>query len=137
MKTFPKSLLHFQAMFPDEQACAAYLFEQRWPEGFVCPVCGSVRAWELRSKAFTWECADCGRQTSVTAGMVMHGSKLPLTTCFWAASLMAPPSNGISDLQFMKHLDLSSCRLAAMLAHNLHLPMVEPDRSLHPGQAAA
>src|SRR3546814_1256763 len=83
------SLLHFQAMFPDEQACAAYLFEQRWPEGFVCPACGSLRAWELRSKSFTWECADCGRQTSVTAGMVMHGSKLPLTTWFWAAYLMA------------------------------------------------
>lgn len=106
-------------MFPDDQACAAYLFEQRWPEGFVCPVCGSVRAWELRSKAFTRECADCGRQTSVTAGMVMHGSKLPLTTWFWAAYLMASHSNGISALQVMKQLGLGSYRTAWMLCHKL------------------
>src|SRR3546814_224301 len=133
MKTFPKSLLHFQAMFPDEQACAAYLFEQRWPEGFVCPVCGSVRAWELRSKAFTWECADCGRQTSVTAGMVMHGSKLPMTTWFWAAYLMASHSNGISALQLMKQLGLGSYRTAWMLCHKLRRAMVNPERSLLSG----
>ena len=33
-------------------------------------------------------------QTSVTAGTVMHGSKLPLTVWFWAAYLMATHSNG-------------------------------------------
>jgi hypothetical protein len=33
----------------------------------------------LKTKAFTYECADCGRQTSVTAGRIMHSSKLPLT----------------------------------------------------------
>ena len=27
----------------------------------------------------------CGKQTSVTAGTIMHHSKLPLTTWFWAA----------------------------------------------------
>ena len=44
---------------------------------------------KLSSKASTWECAGCGRQTSVTAGTVMHASKLPLTIWFWAAYLMA------------------------------------------------
>lgn len=133
MKKFPKSLLEFQAMFPDERACADYLFEQRWPEGFVCPACESRRAWELRSKAFTWECADCGRQTSVTAGMVMHGSKLPMTTWFWAAYLMASHSNGISALQLMKQLGLGSYRTAWMLCHKLRRAMVNPQRSLLSG----
>jgi len=31
------SLLSFQKRFPDEAACARFLFERRWPEGFVCP----------------------------------------------------------------------------------------------------
>jgi len=39
----------------------------------------------LKTKAFTYEYADCGRQTSVTAGTIMHASKLPLTIWFWAA----------------------------------------------------
>ena len=86
---FPKSLLEFQRRFATEGACAEYLFERRWPEGFVCPGCGEGRAWLLKTKAFTYECADCGRQTSVTAGTIMHASKLPLTIWFWAAFLMA------------------------------------------------
>ena len=77
---FPKSLIEFQARFASESACAEYLFERRWPEGFVCPGCSEGRAWLLKTKAFTYECAGCGRQTSVTAGTIMHASKLPLTS---------------------------------------------------------
>ena len=40
MERFPKSLISFQRMFPDEAACAAWLFSMRWPEGFQCPGCG-------------------------------------------------------------------------------------------------
>jgi hypothetical protein len=49
------------------------------------PIVRARQGLELSSKAFTWECAGCGRQTSVTAGTVMHASKLPLTVWFWAA----------------------------------------------------
>ena len=44
---------------------------------------GGARAWLLKSKALTYECTDCGRQASVTAGTIMHASKLPLTIWFW------------------------------------------------------
>ena len=46
--------------------------------------------------------AACGKQTSVTAGTIMHGSKLPLLAWFWAVYLMAIQSNGISALQLQK-----------------------------------
>ena len=32
----------------------------------------------MQTKPWTWECAGCGKQTSVTAGTIMHHSKLPL-----------------------------------------------------------
>src|SRR5260221_14699635 len=63
-----RSLTEFQRAFPDEASCAAFLFERRWPGGFVCPVCGKGRAAALKSRAYTYECSDCGRQTSITAG---------------------------------------------------------------------
>jgi predicted RNA-binding Zn-ribbon protein involved in translation (DUF1610 family) len=84
-----QSLLQFQATFADDTSCAVYLFERRWPDGFVCPVCGGGRAASLKSRAHTYECLACGRQTSITAGTVMHRSKLPLTVWFWAAYLVA------------------------------------------------
>ena len=41
MSDYPHSLLEFQQRFPDERACADYLIETRWPDGFVCPSCSS------------------------------------------------------------------------------------------------
>jgi hypothetical protein len=35
-----RSVSEFQTSFPDETSCAAFLFERRWPQGFVCPACG-------------------------------------------------------------------------------------------------
>ena len=36
---------------------------------------GDDKGWELASKVFPRQCAGCGRQTSVTAGTVMHAKK--------------------------------------------------------------
>jgi transposase-like protein len=129
MTEFPRSLIEFQRRFADEPACAAYLAAARWPDGFRCPACGHGKGWELAGKRFTWECAACGRQTSVTAGTVMHGSKLPLTLWFWAAYLMATHSNGISALQLRKQLGLGSYKTAWLLCAKLRRAMVAPDRN--------
>ena len=129
MKQVPDSLLAFQHMFPDDDACAAWLIEMRWPDGFVCPACGHEKGWALRSKAHTFECAGCRRQTSVTAGTILHASKLPLTVWFWAAYLMATHSNGISALQLQKELGIGSYRSAWLLAHKLRASMVDPERN--------
>ena len=129
MPDFPRSLIDFQQRFPDEAACAAYLDAARWPNGFVCPSCGGVKAWALDTKAWTHECATCGKQTSVTAGTVMHGSKLSLTVWFWAAYLMATHSNGISALQLQKQLGLGSYKSAWLLTAKLRRAMVAPGRT--------
>jgi hypothetical protein len=75
---FPRSLIKFQLHFPDE-AARRYLFKARWPDGFVCPGCGSGRACELHTKSWTWESTGCHRQTSVSRHH-MHHSKLSLAT---------------------------------------------------------
>jgi len=129
MADFPRSLIDFQRRFPDEKACAAYLADARWPDGFRCPECGHDKGWELATKAFTRECARCGKQTSVTAGTIMHGSKLPLTAWFWAAWLMATHSNGISALQLRNQLGLGSYKSAWLLCAKLRRAMVAPGRS--------
>ena len=129
MTDFPRSLIEFQQRFPDEAACVEYLFTARWPEGFVCPGCGKSKAWQLQTKPWTWECAGCGKQTSVTAGTIMHHSKLPQTIWFWAAYLMATHSNGISALQLQRQLGLGSYRSAWSMCGKLRRSMVAPGRS--------
>lgn len=129
MTDFPRSLIEFQQRFGDEAACARYLFVARWPAGFACPACSGSKAWPLQTKAWTWECAACGKQTSVTAGTIMHHSKLPLTTWFWAAYLMATHSNGISALQLQRQLALGSYKTAWLLCAKLRGSMVAPGRN--------
>jgi len=95
------SLAQFRVAFSDEARCVQYLFEQRWPDGFVCPACGGKHAVLLRSRAYTYECRGCGRQTSITAGTAMHRSKLPLTRWFLAAHFIAadPACVSVSKLR--------------------------------------
>ena len=101
----------FEARFPDDDACARYLAERRWPDGFVCPACGGRKGWAL-DRGPTWECAACRRQTSVTAGTIMHRSHLPLKTWFLAAHGAATHSGGISALQLQAQLGIGSYKTA-------------------------
>ena len=127
-----RSLSQFQREFPNEESCATFLAARRWPDGFVCPGCGSKHGWSLASRARLYECTDCRRQTSITAGTVLHRSKLPLQVWFWAAHLMATHSNGMSALQLAAQLGVTY-KTAWLLAQKLRRSMIDPDRSLLEG----
>src|SRR5215471_3573436 len=129
----PRSLTEFEQRFGDEDACAEYLAGVRWPNGFACPTCGGGKTWRLESKPWTYECVACGRQTSVTAGTIMHHSKLPLTAWFWAAFVMATQPSGISALQLQRELSLGSYKTAWLLCTKLRHAMAAPDRNLLSG----
>jgi Transposase zinc-ribbon domain len=46
----PRSLQQFMATFPDDEACAGWLANRRWPHGFVCPGCDGQKGWKLEAK---------------------------------------------------------------------------------------
>jgi ISXO2-like transposase domain/Transposase zinc-ribbon domain len=129
MPDLPRSLTEFEQRFGDEDTCAEYLAAARWPGGFSCPGCAGSKAWRLESKPWTYECARCGRQTSITAGTILHHSKLPLTAWFWAAYVMATQPNGISALQLQRELSLGSYKTAWLLCAKLRRAMVAPARN--------
>ena len=124
----PRSLPEFEARFPDDAACARWLFEKRWPDGFRCPGCGHVKGWGLERGLLLVECARCHRQTSVTAGTVLHRSHLPLRLWFLAAWLVATHKNGISARQLWLQLGLGSYKTAWLLLRKLRRAMVDPGR---------
>ncbi len=127
MADFPRSLTAFEQRFGDEAACAQYLAAARWPEGFACPGCGGSKGWRLETRPWTSECVNCGRQTSVTAGTILDHSRLPLTTWFWAAYVMATQPNGISARQLQRELGFSSYKTAWLLCAKLRGSMIAPD----------
>jgi len=125
---YPGTWPELHRWFPDDEACAAYLATLRWPHGFVCPVCGSQRAWRIARGR--WMCQDCGRKTSVTAGTVFHRSRLPLTTWFSAMWMVCAEKNGVSALGLQRELGFGSYQTAWAWLHKLRRAMVRPDRDL-------
>jgi len=43
----PRTLLEFQRLFATDEQCADYLYNLRWPEGFVCPRCGCTIGYRI------------------------------------------------------------------------------------------
>ena len=93
--TPPKNLMEFAHRFATDERCAEYLFELRHPDGYVCPKCGSAKAWSVAEKPGMMIC-DRGHKISVTAGTAMHRTKLPLHLWFYAAWLLKPAAGGVA-----------------------------------------
>ena len=78
-------------MFPNEEACDAYLVARRWPDGVHCPRCGSNRPYELKTMKFKWECPDCsdsGYRFSNIAGTIFENTNVDLRRWFQVIHLL-------------------------------------------------
>jgi len=120
--------MEFQAQFGTEEACREYLFACRWPGGFRCRSCGGDEVGVMHSARRVWQCRRCGAQSSVTAGTVMHGTRMPLQRWFWAAYLVATHHPGISAVQLQRQLGIRRHETAWMMLHKLRAAMVAPQR---------
>ena len=124
---FPRTLREFQARFADEDACRAYLAASRWPEGHRCPRCGHPQAFELPRRDL-WQCKACGHQTSVTAGTVLHRTRMSLRDWFWAAYLVTTHTPGLSALQLQRQLGIRRYETAWIMLQKLRRAMRRPQR---------
>jgi predicted RNA-binding Zn-ribbon protein involved in translation (DUF1610 family) len=125
VEDYPRTLAEFETRFATDAACRAYLAQLRW-EGFRCPRCGHPKAWPVRSVWF--QCAACGRQTSVTAGTIFQDTRTPLTTWFRAMWWVTSQKTGASALQLQHVLGLGSYVTAWSWLHKLRRAMVRPGR---------
>src|SRR5262245_30250450 len=96
-------------VFNDDQKARRYLERLRWPDGPLCPRCGSVdRAYEIKP-AGVYRCADpqCQTNFTVTGNTVMERSHIALHKWLRAFHLMCSTRNGISARQLHLTLDIT------------------------------
>jgi len=98
------------------KVCWEELFRLRFPDGFACPKFGCREYYPIRTRN-TCQCRNCRRQTSVTAGTVMHRTHLPLTAWFWAMYLCATDKRGISASQLSRLLGVCHETAWYLLSH--------------------
>lgn len=121
-------------IYNDENKAREHLEGLRWPDGPICPHCGSISKdhYALKGEAHRpglWKCRDCRKQFSVTVGTVFERSKIPLTKWLAATYLMASSKKGISSHQIHRTLGITY-KTAWFMTHRIREAMrvVETDK---------
>jgi transposase-like protein len=106
----------WEAAFPTEDACAAYLVAHRWPSGTIrCPRCGAEANNPVGGRPFKWACYGCnpnGYQFSHIAGTIFENTNKPLRDWFRVLHMMLTSKKGVSALQVYRTLGFGSYKTA-------------------------
>lgn len=97
--------------FTDADKAREYLEALRWPNGPVCPHCGTEGAhYALKGashRAGLLKCKNCRKQFSVTVGTVFERSKIPLNKWLLSVHLMCASKKAMSSHQIHRMLGVT------------------------------
>jgi len=112
-------------IFTNEEAAIDHCEADRWPNGVVCPHCGSVSVHKMggKTQAGMFLCNDCRDKFTVRTGTVFARSHIPLHKWLLAMHLMASSKKGISAHQLWRMLGFGSYRTAWFMAHRIREAM--------------
>ena len=129
--------------FHDEAKAFEHVESILWPNGPVCPKCGSVdRHYALKGvrtkpskknpngveRHGLYKCSACRSQFTVRMGTIFEESHLPLTKWLQAIHLMCASKKGISAHQMHRILECTY-EAAWFLCHRIRLAMASGDLS--------
>ena len=115
------SLIEITAMFPIDEAAEKWIEAQRWPDGPVCPHCGSLNVQaDIKHRSMTHRCRDCPTRPmfSLKTGTVMHRTQLGYREWAIAIYLLATNLKGVSSMKLHRDLNITQ-KSAWYLAHRL------------------
>src|ERR1700694_4082776 len=116
------TVAQFEATFPNEEACDAYLVARRWPNGVICPRCGSERPYPLKTMKFKWECPDCsdsGYRFSNIAGTIFENTNVDLREWYRVIHLLLTSKKGMSARQIHRYMGFGSYKTAWYMCHRI------------------
>ena len=109
-------------IFTDEEEARKWLEARVWPQGPVCPHCGSVnQATLLKGKSHRpglYQCNACREPFTVTVGTLYERSHVSLNKWLAATHLMMASKKGMSASQIGRMLGLSY-KTAWFLCHRI------------------
>ena len=104
------SLIEITAMFPTDEAAEKWIEAQRWPDGPVCPHCGSLNVQaDIKHRSMTHRCRDCPTRPmfSLKTGTVMHRTQLGYREWAIAIYLLATNLKGVSSMKLHRDLNIT------------------------------
>ncbi len=130
-------IVQLTRMFPDNAAAEAWFEAQIWPNGPVCPRCGSVNIrYPTKHKTMTHRCRDCKKDFSLKTGTVMQSTKLGYQTWAFAIYLAMTGLKGTSSMKLHRELEITQ-KSAWHLAHRIRKAIEDGNAPLFAGPAEA
>jgi transposase-like protein len=120
-KELPATLIEAIRYFSNEDVCVQFVARLRWPDGPICPRCGSP-AYSFLSTRRVWKCKDCKKQYSVKLGSIFEDSPLGLDKWLAAMWMIANSKNGVSSHEMGRSLGITQ-KSAWFLLHRIRLAM--------------
>jgi transposase-like protein len=117
----PRTLVEAIRYFSDPDVCLRFVAALRWPDGPVCPRCGSHEYSFLATRRL-WKCKACKKQYSVKLGTIFEDSPLGLDLWLAAMWMIANSKNGISSHEMARSLGITQ-KSAWFLNHRIRLAM--------------
>lgn len=130
---YPRHFQEFLEQFKNEDDCWNYIYEIRWPNGFVCPKCRERDKYWLTDHKLI-HCSSCGHQTSVTGGTIFHGTRKPLLLWFHIMWWVVAQKTGASVNNLMDFMGFGSYETAWLWLQKLRRAMVRLERDRLSGE---
>ena len=130
MSNKPMPITEFMKMFPDDDACLAYLFNARFGADCECPRCGAIGKFRKLSKQPAYTC-QCGEHLHPMAGTPFHRSHTPLQKWFYAMYLFTTTRHGVPAKELQRQLSVNY-KTAWRMGHEIrkYLAIVDGDDQL-------
>jgi transposase-like protein len=119
----PKSLQQAFLYFADPKNCREYLVARRWPDGVVCPRCGSKNVLFLE-KYNRWHCRQKHKapQFTLKTGTIFEDSPLGLDKWLSAMWMVVNCKNGVSSWEISRTLKITQ-KSAWFMDHRIRLAL--------------
>src|ERR1700740_2657203 len=123
MDSEPTTLQDAIVYFSKPENCREYLVPRRWPNGVVCPRCGSTDVIFLENYN-RWHCRAKHEapQFTLKTGTVMEDSAIGLDKWLPAFWLLANCKNGISSYELHRAIGVTQ-KSAWFMLHRIRLAM--------------
>ena len=125
---YPKNLKEFERQFETEKQCRDYIFQLKFPDGFICPKCGHNEAWERGNGVYKCKHKKCRQEMSVLTGTIFQDSRTPLTTWFRAIWQVIAQKSGVSANGLQAVLGIGGYQTSWTILHKIRRAMVRPNR---------
>jgi transposase-like protein len=119
----PKTLQEAIVYFADPDNCLRFFERRRWPDGVICPTCGSKEVRFISTRRL-WECKTkhARKQFSIKVGSIFEDSALGLDKWLTVAWMICNCKNGVSSCEIARSVGVTQ-KTAWFMLHRIRKAM--------------